>query len=73
MYASAAGFMFVMMYYKTQSLIGCIAAHGVFNALSVFADEASATQETRVLFAVLLTVITSSYALFIALTVKKKN
>ncbi|MBQ9693084.1 MAG: CPBP family intramembrane metalloprotease [Clostridia bacterium] len=72
-YASAAGFMFVMMYYKSQSLIGCIAAHGVFNSLSVFAYEASATQETRVLFALLLTAITSFYAVYIALTVRKKN
>ncbi|MBE6609996.1 MAG: CPBP family intramembrane metalloprotease [Ruminococcaceae bacterium] len=72
-YASAAGFMFVMMYYKSQSLIGCIAAHGVFNSLSVFAYEASATRETRVLFALLLTAITSFYAVYIALTVRKKN
>ena len=72
-YASAAGFMFVMMYYKSQSLIGCIAAHGVFNSLSVFAYEASVTRETRVLFALLLTAITSFYAVYIALTVRKKN
>jgi len=65
-YATAAGFMFVMMYYKTESLIACIAAHGVFNALSVFANEANATQEMRILTAILLTVITGSYALYIA-------
>ncbi|MBQ2807363.1 MAG: CPBP family intramembrane metalloprotease, partial [Clostridia bacterium] len=38
-YATAAGFMFVMMYLKSDSLIVCIAAHGLFNAISVFADE----------------------------------
>ena len=73
LYATAAGFMFVMMYYKSKSLLACIAAHGVFNALSVFADEASATKEMRILTALLLTVITGSYAAYIAWTVKGKR
>ena len=71
-YATAAGFMFVMMYYKSKSLIGCIVAHGAFNALSVFADEANATAEMRILTAILLTVITGSYALYLALSMKGK-
>ena len=71
-YATAAGFMFVMMYYKSKSLIVCIAAHGAFNALSAFADEANATAEMRILSAILLTVITGSYALYLALSTKGK-
>ena len=71
-YATAAGFMFVMMYYKSKSLIVCIAAHGAFNALSVFANEANATAEMRILTAILLTVITGSYALYLALSMRKK-
>ena len=71
-YATAAGFMFVMMYYKSKSLIVCIIAHGVFNALSVFANEANATAEMRILTAILLTVITGSYALYLALSMKGK-
>ena len=72
-YATAAGFMFVMMYYRSESLFVCIAAHGVFNALSVFADEASITNETRIFSAVLLTVITGTYAVYLALAAKKYN
>ena len=72
-YASAAGFMFVMMYYKSKSLIGCIVTHGAFNALSVFANEANATAEMRILTAILLTVITGSYALYLALSMKGKT
>jgi len=73
-YATAAGFMFVMMYYKSKSLIGCIAAHGVFNALSAFADEANASGELQILSAVLLTVIAGAYAVYLAWTVKgRKN
>lgn len=72
-YATAAGFMFVMMYYKSKSLLICIVAHGLFNALSAFANEANATAEMRILTAILLTVITGSYALYLALSMKKKT
>ena len=72
-YATAAGFMFVMMYYKSKSLLVCIAAHGIFNALSVFANEANATSEIQILTAILLTVITGSYALYLALPMKGKT
>lgn len=70
-YATAAGFMFVMMYKKSKSLLACIGAHGIFNALSVFANEANTTTEMRILTAILLTVITGSYALYLALSIKK--
>jgi membrane protease YdiL (CAAX protease family) len=72
-YATAAGFMFVMIYYKSGSLLACIAAHGVFNALSVFADEANASGEMRILSAVLLTVIAGAYAVYLAWTVKTND
>ena len=69
----AAGFMFVQMYYKSKSLFVCIAAHGIFNALSVFANEADADLDTRILTSALLTVITGSYALYLALSMKGKT
>ena len=69
-YATAAGFMFVMMYLRSGSLLGCIAAHGIFNALSVFANEAAATQGAWILTCVLLTVITGAYAVYLAWTMK---
>lgn len=72
-YATAAGFMFVMMYYKSKSLLVCIAAHALFNAISVFANEASVTPEMRLLSALLLTLITGSYALYLALSMKEKE
>lgn len=70
-YATAAGFMFVMIYLKSKSLLICIAAHGMFNAVSVFANEAAATQGMRILTAVLLTVITGAYAVYLARSMKE--
>lgn len=71
-YATAAGFMFVMMYYRSKSLVVCIVSHGIFNALGAFANESVATAEMRILTAILITAITGSYALFLALSTKGK-
>jgi len=75
-YATAAGFMFVMIYCKENSLITCIVVHGVFNALSAFSNDSAATQEMRICSCILLTLITASYAIYIALSMresKRKN
>ena len=70
-YATAAGFMFVMIYMRSRSLIVPIAAHGIFNALSVFAAEVEAL-EFQILTCALLTVITGGYAIYLALAHKKQ-
>ena len=71
LYATVAGFMFVMIYVKSKSLVGCMVIHGVFNALSVFTNEAAMTPSRRVVSAVLLTVITGTYAAWLAWTMRK--
>lgn len=68
-YATAAGFMFVMMYYRSKSLILCIAAHGFFNAISVFAND-NLTNGQRIFSCLLLTVITGGYAVYLAVALK---
>lgn len=72
-YAIAIGFMFVMIYYKTKSMIICIAAHSIFNALSVFANEAARTTEQRIVSCVCYILICGLYALYIALTIKNED
>ena len=69
-YATAVGFMFVMMYLKSKSLLVCIAVHGIFNAFSVFADESAVTDGMQIVTAVLLTVITGGYAAYLAYSMK---
>lgn len=72
-YATAAGFMFVMLYGKTGSLVGCVIIHGVFNALSIFANEAHMTPQKQILSAALLTLITGGYALYLALSMRRES
>ncbi len=69
-YAVAVGFMFVMIYYRTKSLLPCIITHGVFNALSAFANETGLTSKEQIISCILITLISSAYALYIALKIK---
>lgn len=69
-YAAAAGFMFVMIYEKTNSLIGCIVIHGVFNALSVFANEPSGMMP-QIVSCLLLMLVSGGYAVYLAYSMKK--
>ena len=71
-YATSAGFMFVMMYCKSGSLVGCIVAHALFNSLSAFSNDAAATPTLRIISSVALTLITGLYALYLALTLKRE-
>ena len=71
-YASAAGFMFVMMYVRSGSLLYCIAAHGIFNALSLLAPEPGSGTE-QIITALLLTLITLSYAIYLALAMRNES
>ena len=72
-YAIAVGFMFVMIYYRTKSLLPCIITHGVFNALSAFANETGLTSKEQIVSAILITLISGVYALYIALEMKKTD
>ena len=70
-YAIAIGFMFVMIYYRTKSLFLCIITHGVFNALSAFANETGLTSKEQIISCVLITLISGAYAVYIALGTKE--
>ena len=73
MYAAAVGFAFVMIYYKTKSLLPCILVHSVFNGLSAFANEADMTQQRQIVSGILLAVIAGGYALYLALALKEEK
>lgn len=69
-YAIATGFLFVMLYCRTKSLLVCIVTHGLFNALSAFANEAAISLRQHIVSCVLITLITGAYALYITFAVK---
>lgn len=73
MYAMAIGFAFVMIYYRTKSLMPCIIVHSVFNGLSAICNEAAMTPQRQIISGVLLAVIAGGYALYLALAVKEES
>ena len=72
-YAVAIGFTFVMIYYKTKSLLPCIITHSVFNGLSAFLNEAVITPQRQVFSGLFIAIIAGVYALYIAVFVKERN
>ena len=72
-YAIAIGFAFVMIYYKTKSLLYCILTHSLFNAASAFSNEAAATKNIYIFSCILIAVIAGAYAVYIALSVKDEE
>lgn len=65
-YATAAGFMFMMIYYRSESLLVCIGGHGIFNALSVFAEESRLTVSDRIGTCLYLVLVCGGYAIYLA-------
>ncbi len=72
-YAITIGFAFVMIYYRTKCLVPCIVTHGIFNSLSVFANEAEVTPQRQMISGILLAIIAGGYAVYIALKVQKNS
>lgn len=72
-YAIAAGFMFVMIFLKSGSIVPCIILHGVFNALSAFSDESVITERDRIISCVFLVAVSGLYGGYLVLRMNKKR
>lgn len=62
-YAAAIGFLFTVIFYKGGSILPCIATHCVVNSLSVFGADSTGIHE--IICALILTVISAGYAMWI--------
>ena len=67
-YAISIGYLFVIIFYKSGSIIPCIVAHGVNNALSIFNVENKTSMYIAPIF---LMVVPLLYAIYINKTVKE--
>lgn len=72
-YAMAIGFTFVMIFYKTKSILPCIMTHNIFNALSAFSNEAIMIPQNEIISGIIITIIAGVYALYIAFMIKEKD
>ena len=62
LYALAIGYLFVIIYYKTKSLLPCIITHGLFNSMSAFANTVGITSQSRIITSALIIMISLAYA-----------
>lgn len=69
--AVACGFLFVILFYRGGSLIPCIVAHSVNNAVSAFTNEAALTVENRLIFSAINLVLVAAYALILCRTLPR--
>ncbi len=67
------GFLFVMIFYRSGSLIPCIFAHAAINILSAFANETGLTVQKRIVFSVIELVIIGIYTFIITKTSPQKE
>ena len=69
-YATAIGYLLVIIFCKTKSLVPCIIMHGVFNASSIVGG---ANDWSIYLVTAIYVIIGFGYALFIQMTVKENR
>lgn len=67
-YATAIGYLFVTIFYKSKSLVPCIIAHGVFNSLGIFNE---GNKLSLYIVPVFLVVVSLGYAFYINKRVKE--
>lgn len=72
-YASAIGFLFTIIFYKTKSLWPCIITHSVVNALSVFYNEEAVSKTIEIVIALYLCIVPILYAIYIIKQPKISN
>lgn len=72
-YAMAAGFLFVIIFYRGGSLIPCIITHSLFNSLSCFMNYSEVTPLIDIIISIILIVLNVGYALLLLKLLPKDN
>ena len=66
-YAISIGYLFVIIFYKSKSLIPCIITHSIFNSLSIFSIESSTYMYVSSIFLIVVPIL---YAIYINKKIK---
>lgn len=72
-YATAVGFLFVIMFYKGGSLIPCILTHSLVNAASVFQNATKINNTAEILISLAIIVVAVVYTVILLKTLKPKS
>lgn len=66
-YAMCGGYLFVILFYKSKSIVPCIITHSMINALSIFNIE---NNVSRFISPIFLIAVSLSYAIYISKCIK---
>jgi len=69
--AIAIGFLFAILFHRSESLLPCIITHSAINVTNGFANEAGLTIEKCLVFQLMVFVITVSYSFILTKTLPK--
>lgn len=69
-YAISIGYLFVIIFYKSKSLIPCIITHCLFNSLSIFNIENEISLYISSIFLIIVPIV---YAIYINKNIKEQN
>lgn len=69
-YAISLGYLFVIIFYKSKSLLPCIITHAIINSLSIF-NVSKGIKEY--IFSLILIIISLSYAIYINKKIKEED
>lgn len=72
-FAVAVGFLFVTIFYRSESLLPCIITHSAINSLSTFANKAGFTVEKQMIHVLVMIVLTVAYTLILTRTLPKNQ
>jgi len=71
--AVAFGFLFVIIFYRAKTLYPCIISHISINVLSAFANETAFTDKTRIINALIITLIAIIYTVILTHTLPEAD
>ncbi|MDE6016830.1 MAG: CPBP family intramembrane metalloprotease [Acetatifactor sp.] len=72
-FAVAVGFLFVMVFYRSKSLLPCIITHSAINTLNTFSNGAGVTVEKQIIHSLIMIVLSVVYTLILTKTLPKKQ
>ena len=72
-FAIAVGFLLVTIFYRSGSLLPCIAVHSAINTLGTFANNTSLTTEMHLLHLAVLIAVTLAYTLILTRLLPQKT
>ena len=72
-YATAVGFLFVILFLKSKSLWPCIITHSLVNALSLFLNEAIYSGTLEIIGSIITIVVSVAYSILILKIVPKED